>query len=156
MSQKSCHASPRREFFLFNVPGGAFWALAVGQPFSSPGAKKGRDGNKFQCQACFLHIYWGRQLSLAPCYCSTLFSWKRTAPLSSDQAHFLLRPRSLFEVTVARSPLFCWWIYLPGWVVLLSWWLRTFFPFPTEFCRGIWQYVSTMFPCGVHSVLVCF
>lgn len=53
--------------------------------------------NKFRCQAFFSHIYWGSQLSLAPCYCSTLFSWKRTAPLSSDQAHFLLhRPRNLF------------------------------------------------------------
>lgn len=85
------------------------------------------------------------QLSLASCYCSALFPWKRMVPVvfklcnkansSQDQARFLLhRPRSGQEPSSVQMS---WWIYLPGWVVLLSWCLRTFFTFPTDFCRGI-------------------
>lgn len=117
-------------------------AVAVGLPFSLPGAKKGgidrcmpRSGfllTHLPTFSCFLLLFSPVPLEKdGPC----VFKLCNKANSSQDQARFLLhRPRSGQEPSSVQMS---WWIYLPGWVVLLSWCLRTFFTFPTDFCRGI-------------------
>lgn len=160
MSQKCCHISPRKEFSSSMCLEECCELLQLASPFiyQEP-RREGKDRCMPRPGFLFTHLPTFSRFLL-------LFSpvpWKRMVSLSLDFVMKLLpvriRPISFFiGLKVDRSAL----VYksagdLParvgGSAFLVT---ENLLYLSYRLLQSIWQYVSTMFPCGVHSVLVCF